>query len=484
MTDNHRPNVAQSQSWASSSLWASALGAPTYPAVDADRSVDIVIVGAGIAGLLTATLAAEHGAGVLVVDRYGIGGVATRNTTAKISALQGTTYHAIRTHRGAEAAAAYAAAQLHAVNGIRELIGGLGIDCGLTPAAAYTYATEASSAAGARAEFEAAREAGVPVEWTTTTELPFPVQGAVKLDDQLHFDPSAFCAGLAATLGPSSVAEHTAIATIEETERGTTITTDTGHRLTAGHVVLATQSPFVDPGLLANRCTPMQSYCLSARLTGETPAGMYLSCDASVRSLRPATLDGDVVAVIGGAGHHMGEGDASPQRWDVLTQWASEHFGPVEVTHRWATHDLTPTDHVPFIGRLTRGAQRRWVATGFSKWGMTNGYVAAHLITETIAGHDVDWAPTFDATRIASTITRDLASVGKTAAKHLVGARITHRDAPRCTHQGCVLTPDDALGTWDCACHGSRFGADGAVIQGPANRALQLPHGESDRPAT
>jgi hypothetical protein len=170
----------------------------------------------------------------------------------------------------------------------------------------------------------------------------------------------------------------------------------------------------------------------------------------------------------------MGEDGANPERWDTLADWASTHFGSVEVTHRWATHDLSPTDHVPFIGRLAPGARRRWVATGFSKWGMTNGYVAAHLISEAIAGREVEWAAVFDSTRIASTINLELGSVGKTAVKHLVGSRITHRDAPRCTHQGCVLAPDDALGTWDCPCHGSRFTADGQVIQGPASKALDL----------
>lgn len=432
-----------------------------------------MVVGAGITGLLTATLAARSGASVLVVDRYSVGGIATRNTTAKISALQGTTYRSITQHRGTDAAAGYAAAQLHAVRGLRHTVEQLDINCGLADAPAYTYATEPDGASKAREELDAARGAGLPVEWTTTTELPFAIEGAVVLADQMHFDPVAFCAGLADALGPEAIVEHTPVADVEENKHGVEIVTETGHRVTAEHVVLASQAPFVDPALLANRCTPKQSYCLSARFTGATPTGMYLSCDQSVRSLRPAAFGGDAIAVVGGAGHHMGEDDASPDRWDTLAAWAQEHFGPVEVLHRWATHDLTPTDHVPFIGRLAPRAHRRWVATGFAKWGMTNGYVAAHLLTETIAGRNVDWAEVFDATRIASTVTRELASVGKTAVTHLVGASITRRDAPRCTHQGCVLTPDDALGTWDCACHGSRFSADGQVIQGPANRALR-----------
>jgi glycine/D-amino acid oxidase-like deaminating enzyme len=234
-------------------------------------------------------------------------------------------------------------------------------------------------------------------------------------------------------------------------------------------VVLATQAPIIDPGLLANRCTPKQSYCLAARTTGPVPEGMYLSCDEATRSLRPAAGGDDgPVLVIGGAGHQTGDPGATPERWDELTAWAMEHFGSVDVTHRWATHDLVTSDHVPFIGRLAPGAHRRWVATGFAKWGMTNAHVAARILTAGIAGETIEWAPTFDSTRIRRTLNRQMLPIGATATTHLLLDRISRRREPRCTHQGCVLRADTALGTWDCPCHGSRFAADGTVIQGPA----------------
>lgn len=41
-----------------------------------------------------------------------------------------------------------------------------------------------------------------------------------------------------------------------------------------------------------------------------------------------------------------------------------------------------------------------------------------------------------------------------------------------CTHQGCEAIYVDASKAYECGCHGSRFGFDGTVIMGPAQRPL------------
>lgn len=85
---------------------------------------------------------------------------------------------------------------------------------------------------------------------------------------------------------------------------------------------------------------------------------------------------------------------------------------------------------------------------------------------------------------IARTIAQNLEEIGKeeggivTTGDHKAAVYrdrkgAVHAMSARCTHMGCTVKWNPADKTWDCPCHGSRFAADGAVVNGPASRPLE-----------
>lgn len=460
--------------WEEASLWATALPTPSSAEVPGSRP-EVIVVGAGITGLVTATVLHRAGLEVLVLERHGIGGVTTRGSTGKLSVLQGDVLAQIARYRGPDAAGTYAAASLIAAASLRALIRELDIDCDLTDATDHTYATEEVAAEHCREVHRVAMAAGLPVRWVEDTELPLPIIGAVQLDGQAHLDPAALCAGLAAHLPAGTVVERAPVVDIEEDRDGVTVTLASGGQVSADHVVVATLGPIHDPALLSTRCEARRSYAIAAPHP-EPPVGTHLSVDEAARSIRPATVNGQPGIVVGGAGHVVGElGDRSAsQRWEDLERFATSILGAAGATHRWVAHDLIPSDHVPFIGPISPGASRRWVATGFQKWGISTAHLAADLLLGELEGSPREWAPLFDPRRVAPSLTTKLVEDGARAVRHLVLDRlddVVHRRAarPRCTHLGCVLAFDDDEQTWDCPCHGSRFTRAGEVICGPAS---------------
>lgn len=427
---------------------------------------DVVVVGAGITGLTTARLLARDGAEVVVVDAGSLCAGATGYTTAKLTALQRTTLSEIADRHGSEEAAVYATANVAAVEQVATLATDDGIDCDFERASACTYTALDGEVGAIEAEHEAARAAGLSTRLDAVSDLPFPVRAAVWLDGQARFHPRRYCLGLgdAVTRAGGAIVDHVRALGVEESSSGAVVHTDRG--VVAGdHVVLATHLPFVRSGAYFARAHPDRSYAMAARIAGTPPQGMYISVESPTRSIRS---HGDLL-IVGGEGHKTGHDDDTRRRYAALESWARGHFEVTEISHRWSAQDFETVDGLPYIGRLTARHHRTWVATGFRKWGMTNGTVAAMVLADLIAGRANPWAATFDSTRRAPrTSISSLVRENVDVAKRFVVDRVRSSQGPTCTHLGCRLVRNTAEATWDCPCHGSRFDALGRVLSGPA----------------
>lgn len=426
-----------------------------------DLHRDVIVIGAGMAGLLIAYYLKEEGKQVLILEANEIASGQTGNTTAKITSQHDVKYSKLLKTVGREKAGLYAQANEDAIREYERLIMEKQIECQFERVPAYLYTMQDEMLLSR--ENQAAASLGIKAFFTRHTELPFSVTGAVCFEHQAQFAPLEFVRHIVADL---EVLEHTQVIAI----RGhRVITKDTV--FTADKIVVATHYPMRNvPGFYFLRQHQERSYVLA--LSGcRKIQGMYYGIDQNGLSFRQA---GDVL-LLGGGGHRTGENKCGGA-YDVLVQAANRYFpGSREVT-RWSAQDCMPHDGIPFIGKYSIFTPHLYVATGFQKWGMTTSMIAAMLLRDELCGRSNPYARLFSPQRIQvrAGIINFLIDVGMSVKGLVKGlfCRLNHR--PYCSHMGCELTWNPDEKSWDCPCHGSRFDADGNLLDNPAKKCAHM----------
>ncbi|MFE6462386.1 FAD-dependent oxidoreductase [Streptomyces cinereoruber] len=467
-----------------SSYWMeSAPPGRAHPPLEGDLTADTVVVGAGIAGLCTARALHRAGHDVVVLEADRIAAGVTGHTTGKLTSLHGLRYEPLRHDQGEEAAARYAAAQEDALSEVVRLCGELGVDAEIEHRPAYTYTSDEERTGEIRAEAAAAAGAGLRATEVTGepgeagTGLPYPVAAAVRVEDQLQFHPRRFLLALADDLVAHGgrIHEGTRVTGLKEGAE-CRLSLEGGGTVHAGDVVLATHFPLRCHPTLLMRLSLRRELVVAAPVEeGQAPHGMYWSDEHDVRSVRTAPLDGGRrLLIVSGESFEPGSGGVRA-RYERLEAWARDRlpgFARAPVVHRWAAQDVDTVDGVPYVGHEHPDTEHVYVATGFGGWGLSNGVAAGRLLTAHLTGAPrPDWTELFDPRRrLPLRETPGAVRHQATVARHFLAGLRTGR---RCTHMGCELGFDEAEQTWECPCHGSRFAADGSVLQGPATRPLE-----------
>lgn len=415
---------------------ASSITAPATPAATSfaqpprageTMRADVVVVGGGITGMTTAVLLQQHmpALRVVVAEAGSIFGGVSGSTTGKVSSLHGLMYHLLRTTFDIDTARIYGEANEAAISRIESLVRDLNIDCNWERRDNFTYTTEAGALLESiQNEVDAARQAGLPASFTTDTELPFAVQGAVRFANQAQFHAGRYGRGLARAFAESGgvILEQCRVMQVESSRGRCEL--EGGGVIEADQIVIATHIPILDRGGFFARVKPSRSYLMAFDVERSPVEQMYLSEESgpswTIRSaMRRRYL------IVGGQSHQTGHEPDTPGRYAAIERWAREHFGVGSAAYAWSAEDYMPVDHLPYIGRVPFGGGRVWMATGYQKWGLTNGTVAAMIICDGIAGRRNDWAETFDANRAdLAASAKEFVKTNLHVAKHFVAGRI------------------------------------------------------------
>ncbi len=439
------------------SIWMAESEIRKREALSGDLQSEAAVIGAGMAGILTAYYLKQAGLNTVVLEADRIGSGQTKNTTAKITSQHGLIYDRLIRVFGREMAYHYARANEGAIGEYERLIREKKIDCDFVRYSAYLYSQ--AQELPLQKEAQAARTLGIPAAFETESELPFPVSGIVRFDGQARFHPLKFLRALAEEV---TVYEETKVLKVD----GQQIETDRGI-VTAEHVIFASHFPFLNvPGYYFARMYQERSYVLA--LEGvPVPEGMYLGVDPKGISLCPCGNH----LLMGGGSHRTGKNQKGGE-YERLRKKAGEYYPGYHESAHWSAQDCMTLDGVPYIGQFSRRKPRWYVATGFGKWGMTGAMAGAHILTSLITGKDCPQGDIFSPQRqFTMQAAQELLSHGaytaKGLAKHLLPGK-TQDFIPNCPHMGCRLEWNPEEETFDCPCHGSRFDKDGRLIDGPA----------------
>jgi glycine/D-amino acid oxidase-like deaminating enzyme/nitrite reductase/ring-hydroxylating ferredoxin subunit len=484
------------------SVWHAGAPATNFPSLPGDAETDVVIVGGGITGITLAALLSEAGRRVVVLEALRIGEGTTGHSTGNLYGVVGQMQE-LHSAWDTETARRVVQSRLEAVSLVENIARRLPVECAFKRVPQLIYATDAGAQDSVESEYEVVRKLGLPCALEEASDLRHAVGPVLNIEGQAQFHPLAYVRGLAQMISSINcqVFENTPALEIDHDQR--TVRTARG-TVRANEVVLATHTPKGLFGLHAEM-TVHREYGVAGSVTPSAPpdAINWGRGDESHSVRHVANERGHWLVAIGAevkTGRHDG---ASEQQ--KIDERAQRLFDLVS-QFRWSAQNYHSPDFIPYVGR-SRGADTL-IATGFAADGLTYGTLAARLIADLITGRDNPYADLYSARRItpvksAPRVVAENALVMKsflqdyvtdrktTELDHLQpgsGAIVEHEGgrvaayraadgtvtmvSPVCTHMKCLVHWNSAEQSWDCPCHGSRFGVDGRVLEGPALEPL------------
>ncbi|WEG15017.1 FAD-dependent oxidoreductase [Pullulanibacillus sp. KACC 23026] len=484
---------------------------PKFDALKEDLNVDVCIVGGGIVGITAAYLLAKEDVSVALIEASRLLGGTTGHTTAKLTTQHGLIYDELIEHIGLTNTRLYLEANIEAISFIREKINQYKIDCDLSEEDAYLYSTSDHYAKKLEKEFKAYQKLDIRSDLLDDIPLGIKVHNALKWPHQYQFHPLRYLKTLLDEFikDGGKVFEETTAVDIKEGKTKTEVLTRNGVSIHCQSVLCCSHFPFYEGrGFYFSRLHADRTYLMAVTTDYHYPGGHYLNVDPPKRTIRSAQHNGRPILIIGGESHKTGQGKNTIEHYKAIEAFGKEHFNIKDILFRWSAQDLTSLDKIPYIGSITKGQRHILVATGFRKWGMSNGTAAALLLKDLVLKKDNRFKDVFTPSRFyADPSLKKFLIQNADVAKHLIKGKMgtpsmqledlskdeggvvtvngkrrgAYRDKEgnvyivdtTCTHMGCECNWNQGDRTWDCPCHGSRYSYKGEVIEGPAEKPLK-----------
>jgi glycine/D-amino acid oxidase-like deaminating enzyme/nitrite reductase/ring-hydroxylating ferredoxin subunit len=477
-------------------------------------TADVCVIGAGISGVSVAHALACEQRSVVLLEGKSIGAGETGRTSAHLASALDDRFQRLESLHGAAGARQAYESHQRAVERIAEVCEVEAIECELERVDGFLLLAPGGDPQMLDAEMAAARRAGfADVERLDGVPgLPLASGPCLRFPRQARFHPLAYLHGLqlAARRRGAKLFTDSMVSRVSGGDRAV-VTTRDGFSVEADALVIATNSPIHTRVSVHPKQVAYRTYALAAPIaSGAVPDALFWDTADPYHYVRRTGFDGRELLIVGGEDEPTGTADENAP-YERLETWARERFPIEKPLWKWSGQVLEPVDSLGFIGRAPFESDHVFVVTGDSGHGLTHGTIAAMLIPALLSGREHAWASLYDPGRVSLRATKDLVASNLETVKHygewLVGdpGRVADVDeipvggggvvrrhgrlvavhrtpsgvlverSAVCTHLGGIVHWNELERSWDCPCHGSRFGARGEVLNGPATRPLSAP---------
>lgn len=503
------------------SFWISTEEPPVFEKLQDDIETDVLVIGGGIAGLTTAYCLLKSGHRVVLVEDGFIASGETGRTTAHLSFALDDHYFEIEKLFGEEKARHAFESHLAAISLIEKIVSHENIDCNFKHVDGFLFLDPGDKHETLKKEYYATMRTGINTSLLPQTPglLVKGDESCLMFPDQAQFHPMKYIRGLADAIIAAGGRIYTETRAEEITKEGAKAN---GYSIKANHIVVATNTPVNDRVTMHTKQYAYRTYVVGMSVPkGKLPFALWWDTgdqDSKWDSkpyhyVRVEELDDENdLLIVGGEDHRVGQAyaeDLAPEiRYDRLVNWAREKCPSAErLLYKWSGQVMEPIDAMAFIGK-NPGDDNIYIITGDSGNGMTHGTIGGILINDLINGKNNPWKDLYDPSRVFVKAAGDfLKEAGNMAAQYGdwvkkgdidniydlapgdggilsqgLNKYTVYRDesgnihtcSAVCPHLGGILAWNPDEKSFDCPVHGSRFTAEGKVINGPAISDLKI----------
>ena len=471
------------------SRWSSEIK-EEYKKLDKDIFVDVVIIGGGLSGVLTAFYLNDSNLSVALIERNIVGSGVTSKMTAKVTYLQD-----ILVKMEDKKINSYLKSQIEGMKLLKKNIDDYKIDCDFYPNKSYLFTNSESNSQKLENLKKHLKESGIKLDDNKFPNPLFSCKDDLSTSNSYEIHPLKYLNEIKKLCNHISIYENTTIIETKKVGELWILKDNQNHLIKAKKVVFATNYPyFLKPLFFPLKVRLERSYMVSGDRNDKTKERYnMINIDSLVHSIR---FYKDKMIYLTNSKILSGM-----KRSDFDDLFSSPLLKTKD--YIWSNMDLITNDYLPIVGEVFSNL---YILTGYNTWGILSSHVSSYMIAGMILNkpnESFSFKELFHPRR-KITIKKFLNSslnIGVNIHGYLKGMfkrndlvfyqkdRAIYIDPNgkkyivkrKCPHMKCNLLFNEVEKTWDCPCHGSRFDIYGNSISGPSKYDIKIEDSKEEK---